>query len=107
MILMNRAIFQTCTSRGEAPVLAAFCSADCGYCRRLHPALKRISLRWGEKLLVGQVNIDSEFLLAMEERIEVVPTLVLYHRGRTLGSIVAPVSGEGIEEFLREALGEK
>ena len=104
MIIMNRNMFQVCTSRSEVPVLTAFCSADCGYCRRLQPALKRVSQRWGDSLLVGQVNIDKEFMLAMEERIEVVPTLVLYHRGKTLGSIVVPDCGDHIDEFLRETL---
>lgn len=104
MIRMNYEIFHRCISRSAVPVLAAFCSARCGYCRQLQPALRRISQSWGERLLLGQVDIDSDFLLAMEEQIEVVPTLVLYDQGRALGSIVVPDRGEHIEEFLRETL---
>ncbi|MBQ2854784.1 MAG: thioredoxin family protein [Oscillospiraceae bacterium] len=106
MIQMNRELFQICTSGSSVPVLVAFCSAECGYCRRLQPALKRVSGRWGDRLLVGQVNIDRDYMLAMEERIEVVPTLVLYDRGKALGSIVVPNHGDHIDDFLKEALAE-
>ena len=55
--------------------------------------------------MVGQVNIDDHPDLAAREQIEVVPTLVLYHKGEALGSIVAPESRARIEEFLEDYLG--
>ena len=58
-----------------------------------------------EDLLVGQVNIDDYPALAQREQIEVVPTLVLYHKGEALGSIVAPESRARIDEFLEDFLG--
>ena len=50
------------------------------------------------------INIDNEPLLAQQERIEVIPTLVLYHNGNVAGSIVAPQSKARIEEFINESL---
>ena len=43
--------------------------------------------------------------LFREERIEALPTLVLYRGGEVMGSIVGPDSGDVIEEFLQETLG--
>jgi thioredoxin 1 len=53
---------------------------------------------------VAKLNIDEESALADAERIEVIPTLVLYRDGQALGSIVAPQSKAAIDAFLQENL---
>ena len=90
---------------GEKPVLVEFPAPWCVYCRRIGPALQKLAQQSRERLVVGQVNIDDHPALAAREQIEVVPTLVLYHKGEALGSIVAPESRARIEEFLEDYLG--
>ncbi len=87
---------------GDKPVLVEFQAPWCVYCRRLAPALARLER---QDVIVGSINIDDHPALAQLEGIEVVPTLVLYHRGEALGSIVAPDSRARIEEFLEDFLG--
>lgn len=89
----------------EQPVLVEFYAPWCVYCRRIAPALEQLARSRAGSLVVGRVNIDEQSELARRERIEVVPTLVLYHRGEDLGSIVAPESRARIEEFLEDFLG--
>ena len=89
---------------GDKPVLIEYHAPWCVYCRRIAPAMKKLA-QHREDLVVGQVNIDDHPALARQEQIEVVPTLVLYHRGEALGSIVAPESKANIDEFIRESLG--
>ena len=74
----------------------------CGYCRRIGPAYDKIAEQYGEQVHVVKVNIDEEPELAARERIEVIPTLVLYRAGQPLGSVVAPGSKAAIEEFIRQ-----
>lgn len=105
MISMNTEQFRQYALEGDAPILVEFWAPWCGYCRRIAPALGRVAEQLKGTLAVGQVNIDDEPALADEERIEVVPTLILYHGGKALGSIVAPESKAGIEEFIRQTLG--
>ena len=90
---------------GEKPVLVEFQAPWCVYCRRIGPALQKLAQQSRERLVVGQVNIDDHPALAAREQIEVVPTLVLYHKGEALGSIVSPESRARIEEFLEDYLG--
>ena len=90
---------------GEKPVLVEFQAPWCVCCRRIGPALQKLAQQSRERLVVGQVNIDDHPALAAREQIEVVPTLVLYHKGEALGSIVAPESRARIEEFLEDYLG--
>ena len=47
----------------------------------------------------------ADALLAQQEQIEIIPTLVIYQGGRVLGSVVAPESKAAIENFIEENLG--
>ena len=54
--------------------------------------------------MFGAVNIDDEPELAQSEKIEVVPTLLIYQNGQVLGSIVAPESRAQLVAFIEETL---
>lgn len=96
--------FNELVNHGEKPVLVDFWAPWCVYCRRIAPAYEKIAQQYADRLLVAKVNIDDVPDLARQERIEVIPTLVLYHKGEALGSIVAPESKARIDEFLAEHL---
>lgn len=89
---------------GDKPVLVDFWAPWCSYCRRIGPAYDKIAQQYNDAVEVTKVNIDEEPRLAELERIEVIPTLVLYQKGKALGSIVAPESKAMIESFIRETL---
>ena len=69
-------------------VLVEFSAPWCVYCRRLAPAMEKIAEEYKDILTVGSVNIDNEQELARQERIEVVPTLVLYKNGQAVDSLL-------------------
>ena len=103
MMELNGKLFQELV-QGEKPVLVDFWAPWCVYCRRIAPAYEKIAQQYGEELVVAKQNIDEVPEIAEQERIEVIPTLVLYKGGKALGSIVAPESKARIEAFIRENL---
>jgi len=102
-IELNNKEFHELLHSGK-PLLVDYWAPWCGYCRRIAPAYDRIARELGDKVTVAKVNIDFESQLAVQERIEVIPTLVLYKHGQALGSIVAPESKAMIEEFIHRTL---
>ena len=106
MIEMNKELFQKLAVEGEKPVLVEFWAPWCVYCRRIAPALEKVAQQYEGKVKVAQINIDDEPVLAAQEQIEVIPTLIIYQNGQALGSIVAPESKARIDEFILENLGE-
>lgn len=91
-------------NEGKA-VLVDYWAPWCGYCRRIGPMYDKVAQQYGDRLVVAKINIDEEPELARRERIEVIPTLVLYQNGQALGSLVAPDSKGKIEGLISEALG--
>ena len=86
-------------------ILVDYWAPWCTYCRRIGPAYEKIAEEYGERLVISKINIDEEGALAQQERIEVIPTLVLYKDGQAVASIVAPESKAVIENFIEENLG--
>lgn len=103
-INMNYQEFQNMLQEGKT-FLVDYWAPWCGYCRRIAPAYEVVAREWADKLTVAKVNIDEEPLLAQQEKIEVIPTLVIYRAGEAIGSIVAPESKAMIDEFIRRTLG--
>ena len=100
---LNELEFDQLVASGEA-VLVDYWAPWCVYCRRIAPAYEKIAEQYAGRLQVAKINIDENPKLADREQIEVIPTLVLYQKGRVLGSIVAPESKAAIESFIREKL---
>lgn len=101
---LNTKQFQTYLNEGTA-FLVDYWAPWCSYCRRIGPAYEKLAEEYKGQLIVSKINIDEEPQIAHQERIEVIPTLVLYKGGRAVASIVAPESKAAIENFIEENLG--
>ena len=102
-INMNQAQFEQFMHE-EKPVLVDYWAPWCVYCRRIAPAYEKIAEEYGDQLVIGKVNIDEESQLTEAEKIEVIPTLVLYRGGKAVDSIVAPDSKAAIERFIQDVI---
>lgn len=105
IIEMNPELFKQHVKEGDRPVMVEFWAPWCVYCRRIGPSMGKIAEQFADRLTVGQVNIDDHGAIAEEEKIEVIPTFVIYQNGEAVGSLVAPDSKAKVEAFIEETLG--
>ena len=101
---LNHQAFHKALSEGKV-ILVDYWAPWCGYCRRIGPAYEKIAEEYGNQLVVAKVNIDDEPLLAQQQNIEVIPTLILYKGGKALDAVVAPESKAAIDAFIHKNLG--
>lgn len=102
-ININKEQFQQMVS-GDKPLLVDYWAPWCGYCRRIGPAYEKIAEEYGDRMEVAKINIDEEGQLAEAERVDVIPTLILYKNGKAVDSVVNPGSKAAIDQFIQEAL---
>ena len=103
MMNMNKELFAEAV-KGTKPVLVEFWAPWCTYCRRIAPVLPKVEDQWKDQVTIAQVNIDDHPEIAQQEQIELIPTLVVYREGKSLGSIVAPDSKAKIDALIEECL---
>ena len=92
-------------SESAKPVLVEFSAPWCGYCRRIAPAYELVAEQYADIIDAVKVDIEEEEALSDEQGIDIIPTLVIYRGGQTLGSVVNPPSKAAIETFIKETLG--
>ena len=67
--------------KSDKTVIVDFYADWCGPCKMLSPILEEISEEYGDKALVGVINVDEQMELAVRFGIQSIPTLYIYKNG--------------------------
>jgi len=107
---MTMAIKHLKTAEFDAAVEAAplavvdFWADWCGPCKMLGPVMETLAEQYGERVLVGKVNVDEERDLAIRFGVMNIPTVVFLKNGREFDRKVGVMPPEAFSEVLDQNL---
>lgn len=70
------------------PVLVDFWAVWCGPCRVIGPIVEEIAEEYGDKVVVGKLDVDSNRETAVKFGIQAIPTVLLVNNGEVAERIV-------------------
>ena len=100
-VVLTKENFKSEVLECSSPVLVDFWASWCGPCKMLSPVIDQIADEYFGKVKVGKVNVDDEMSLAVEYKIEVIPTLIFFKDGKVQKQTVGVLDKSEIEDVLK------
>lgn len=95
---------QEAINSGQAVVID-FWATWCGPCIKLGPAVEELAEKYGDKALIGKLNIDENDEVASSFRVRNIPTVLFFKDGELKDRSVGLVNLSALEEKLLGILG--
>ena len=84
------------------PVLVDFYAEWCGPCKMMKPNLLDVAERMGDGITILSIDVDKEKELAVQYRIQSVPTLIIYKNGKQLWRQSGIISANALIKLLKD-----
>ena len=92
--------FRTLVLENPQCVLLVFSGENCPPCRQMEPFVKKLANLHQDKLLVGHVQLENQQSLANEFQVKVVPTLIVFQKGKVKARDTGGRSLAELENFI-------
>ncbi|MBC8319688.1 MAG: thioredoxin [Bacteroidetes bacterium] len=83
--------FEELALKSDKPVIVDFWAVWCGPCRIIGPVVEEIGNEFGDKVLVGKIDVDHNPETAKKYGIRNIPTLLFFKNGEVVDKQVGAV----------------
>ncbi|MEE8207176.1 MAG: thioredoxin [Nitrospinaceae bacterium] len=102
IVTVSDAEFESSVLQGDKPALIDFWAEWCQPCKMLAPTVEEIAGEYGDKVLVGKLNVDDNPATATKYGIRGIPTLLLFKGGQVVQQLVGVKSKAEIKKVIDE-----
>lgn len=88
--------------KSNVPVLVDFWASWCGPCQMVAPTIAKLAEEYAGKIKVGKVNVDDEGVLASQNAIVSIPTVILFVNGKPAEKLVGAHSIDDYEDVIEK-----
>jgi len=101
--ITRSADFDRLIAKASIPVVVDYWAPWCGPCRMVAPELAKVATRQAGSVLVVKVNTDALPDLGERFRIQSIPTMAVFARGREIARTTGARPAADIEAFIEQA----
>ena len=98
----NDANFEELVLQSDKPVIVDFWAEWCGPCRMVGPIVNQLGEEYGEKAVVGKLNVDQNPGVTVKFGIRNIPTILFFKDGKQVDKQVGAVPKQVLEGKLQK-----
>ncbi len=83
--------------KSATPVVVDFWAEWCGPCKMIAPMLEELAGEYAGKVKIGKVNTDHAQQLAVQYRINSIPTLLFFKAGQVVDQVIGAKSKKDLK----------
>ena len=88
ILTLSDANFDQEVLKSTTPVVVDFWAEWCGPCKMIAPMLDELAGEYAGKVKIGKVNTDQSQQLAVQYRINSIPTLLFFKAGQVVDQVI-------------------
>lgn len=95
--------FESEVLNADKPVLVDFYADWCGPCKMMAPVVEQLAEELEGSVVVGKLNIDENYDIAVRYKVMTIPTLMVFKGGQPADKRIGVQPKADIEQMIRGA----
>ncbi|HOZ30739.1 MAG TPA: thioredoxin [Bacteroidales bacterium] len=83
--------FNELVEKSDKPVVLDFWAVWCGPCRMIAPIIEEMYKEYGDKAVIGKVDVDNNNEISVKYGIRNIPTVLFIKNGKVVDKVVGAV----------------